>query len=149
MKRILLSQHERNNGTDYLIVDGELLMDDNSIVEYGRLIAQTDEWKEEYRDEFLEIRKKENKIILKSYYTDKDIVGRVIYYLYIIEGVDDFNIIMDYLKEDSKVIDRTFDREKILGIVEEINNNKKLKKKVIGIVLLIIGLSLLTYLIKK
>ncbi|SDH82885.1 hypothetical protein [Myroides phaeus] len=149
MKRILLSQHKENNGTDYLIVDGELLIDGNSIVEYGRLIAQTDEWQEEYRDEFLEIRKKENKIILKSYYTDKDIVGRVIYYLYIIEGVDDFNIIMDYLKEDSKVIDRTFDREKILGIVEEINNNKKLKKKVIGIVLLIIGLSLLTYLIKK
>src|SRR5690554_7793248 len=86
MKRLLSSQNERNIGTDYLIVDGEKLTDEDSMVKFGRLISKTDDWAEVYKDGYLEIRKDGNQLLLKSFYNEKDIVGRSIYYLYLIRS---------------------------------------------------------------
>ena len=64
MKRVLVSQNEKNNGKDYLIVDGKLLTDDKNVIKYGRIISKTDEWEEIYRDDYLEIRKNENQLLI-------------------------------------------------------------------------------------
>lgn len=57
MERILVSQNERNNGTDYLIINGEISNDKDKVVFYGKKFSKTDDWVEVYKDVFLEIRK--------------------------------------------------------------------------------------------
>ena len=143
MKRILVSQNENNNGTSYLIVDGKLLTDRNSVAKYGRIISKTDHWEEVYRDkdDYMEIRKNENHLLLKSFYNDKDIVGRAIYYLYLVEDVfDNIDTILNYLEKDSQLINRTFDRVRTQEIIDKIRNDKKIKSKIkIVITILLLG----------
>ncbi|WHT39530.1 hypothetical protein QNH98_02180 [Myroides sp. mNGS23_01] len=128
MKRVLISQNERNNGTDYLIVDGSLIQDEDKVVHYGRIFSKTDKWKEVFNDDFLEIRQQDKQLLIKSFYNDKDVVGRVIYYMYLIDDTDDIETILNYLEKDSQVINRTFDRERVHEIIERINANDRLKK---------------------
>lgn len=149
MKRVLISQNEKNNGTDYLIVDGKVISDKDAIVDYGRKISKTDIWEVMYNDEFLEVRKDKNQLLVKSHYLDKDVVGRQIYYLYLVDDSDNLETILNYLEEDSKLINRSIDKIKTLEIIDRLKNNNKAKKKIIIYLLLILGISLITYLTKK
>lgn len=149
MQRILISQSEKNNGTDYLIVNGKMLSDDDSVVKYGRIISETDNWKEIYKDYFLEIRKNGDQLLLKSFYNDKDIVGRHIYYLYLAEESDSLQVILDYLKKDSQLINKTFDRKRTLDIINKIENSKKIKRTILKCLAIAFGLSFLVYLLTK
>ena len=149
MKRILVSQNERNNGTDYLIVDGEMLTDDDSMVKYGRLISKTDDWAEVYKDDYIEIRKDENQLLLKSFYNEKDIVGRSIYYLFLIEGSDSLQVILNYLQKDSQLINKTFDRDRTQKLINKIGNSEKVKNTITKYVAIALGLSFLIYIFTK
>lgn len=150
MKRVLISQNEKNNGTDYLIVDGRKLTDEDSIVKYGRIISKTDNWIEIHKDDYLEIRKNENQLLIKSFYNDKDIVGRAIYYLYLIEDeLDNFDNILNFLEQDSLSIDRTFDKERTQDIISKIKNDEKIKKKIVKYITIAIGALVLVYLLTK
>jgi len=150
MKRVLISQNEKNNGTDYLIVDGKQLTDENSVVKYGRIISKTDDWGEIHKDDYLEIRKNENQLLIKSFYNDKDAVGRAIYYLYLIEDeLDNIDNVLKYLEQDSQLIDRTFDKERTQDIVAKIKNNEELKNKIAKYVIIAVGALALIYAITK
>lgn len=150
MKRVLVSQNEYNSGTDYLIVDGKLLTDENSILKYSNIISQTDHWEEVYRDDYMEIRKNENQLLLKSFYKDKDIVGRAIYYLYLVEDeFDNIDNILNYLESDSQLIERILDREHTQRIVDKIKNDKKIKKKIIKLIVIALGVLVLIGLLTK
>lgn len=150
MKRVLISQNEKNNGTDYLIVDGKQLTDENSVVKYGRIISKTDDWVEIHKDDYLEIRKSENQLLIKSFYNDKDAVGRAIYYLYLIEDeLDNIDNVLKYLEQDSQLIDRTFDKERTQDIVAKIKNNEELKNKIAKYVIIAVGALALIYAITK
>lgn len=149
MKRLLSSQNERNIGMDYLIVDGEMLTDEDSIVKYGHLISNTDDWAEVYKDDYLEIRKNGSQLLLKSFYNETDIVGRSIYYLYLIEESDNLQVILNYLEKDSQLISRTFDRDRTQDLINKIENNEKAKKTIRTYIAIAIGLSLLIYIFTK
>lgn len=149
MKRVLTSQNERNNGTDYLIVDGNLMQEEYKILEYGKLFSNANKWIETYKDDFIEIRKDKNQLLIKSFYNDKDVVGRVIYYMYLIDDTDDIETILNYLEKDSQVINRTFDRERVLEIIERINTNDRLKKSIIKYISITLGVLALVYLLTK
>lgn len=149
MKRILISQNAQNDGTDYLIVDGEILADADSMVKYGRMISQTDDWSEVYQDDYLVIRKDRNQLLLKSFYNEKDIVGRFIYYFYLIEESDNFQIILNHLQKDSRLINRTFDRDRTEDLINKIENSEKVKKIITKYVAIALGLSFLIYIFTK
>lgn len=149
MKRVLISQNENNNGTEYLIVNGKIETNENSILEYSRIISKTDDWKVVHSEDFLEIRKNENQILIKSFYNDKDIVGRSIYYLYLIDENDNYDVILDFLEQDSKLIKRTIDRERTENLLEKIKNDAKIKKKINQYLLIGLGLAFLVYLLTK
>lgn len=150
MKRVLVSQNEENKETDYLIVNGKLLTDENSVVKYGRIISKTDDWEEIYRDDYLEIRKNKNQLLLKSFYNDKDIVGRSIYYLYMVDDkFDNIDSILGYLEQDSQLINRTYDRERTHNIVEKIKNNNEIKRKLIKYAAITVAAVLLGYLLTR
>lgn len=149
MKRILVSQNENNSGAGYLIVNGELLDNEDKIVYYGRVFSSTDEWKKLYKDDFLEIRQQENQLLIKSFYNDKDVAGRIIYYMYLIEETDNIETILNYLEKDSQLINRTFDKETVQKIIEQIKSNKGLKKNLIKYIAVAVGALALIYLITR
>lgn len=151
MKRVLISQNEKNNGTDYIIVNGIRLTDEDSVVKYGREISKTDDWDEIYKDDdYLEIRKSENQLLIKSFYNEKDIAGRTIYYIYLIEDkFENIDNILNFLEQDSQLIDRNIDREHTQGIIYKIKNDEKIKKKIVKYVVIAIGAMALVYLLTK
>lgn len=149
MKRILVSQNENNSGAGYLIVNGELLDNEDKIVYYGRVFSSTDEWKKLYKDDFLEIKQQENQLLIKSFYNDKDVAGRIIYYMYLIEETDNIETILNHLEKDSQLINRTFDKEQVQNIIEQINNKEGLKKNLIKYIAVAVGALALIYLLTR
>src|SRR5690554_2435791 len=112
MRRILISQNENNNNTDYVIETGKLISDKGLIsdlhFEVTNSYLKADML---YQNDNLSIKRLNNKIIIQSHYVDKDVIGRQIFYMFYIENLrhTDIEIIINYLKEDSKVISRTID----------------------------------------
>lgn len=149
MKRVLISQNENNNGTEYIIVNGKIEINYDRIVEYGRILSKTDDWEEIHNEDFLEIRKNEKQLLIKSFYKDKDIVGRSIYYLYLIDENDNYDLILDYLEQDSKLINRTVDRFRTTELINKLKNSAKIKKKINTYLLIALGLAVLIYLLTK
>lgn len=150
MKRVLISQNEKNNGTDYLIVNGNILTDEDSIIKYGRELSETDNWAEIFKDDYLEIRKNKNKLLLKSFYSDKDVVGRAIYYLYLIEDeFDNFDSILEHLERDSQLIVRTVDKQRTQEIIQKIKKDRNLKKKISKFILMVLGTLAIVYFLTR
>ena len=149
MERILMSQHEDNNGTDYVVLNGKLLQDKDDIREYARKIIDTEDFKVKYSDEYITISQKENKILFSSNYENKDNVGRKIYYMYLIDNGDDLETILEYLERDSMALNRQFDREKTLEIIKRIQGNNKLKSNLQKLIIIIVAVVLAGYLISK
>jgi hypothetical protein len=149
MKRVLISQNENNNGTEYIIVNGKIEINYDRIVEYGRILSKTDDWEEIHNEDFLEIRKNEKQLLIKSFYKDKDIVGRSIYYLYLIDENDNYDLILDYLEQDSKLINRTVDRFRTTELINKLKNSAKIKNKINTYLLIALGLAVLIYLLTK
>jgi hypothetical protein len=79
MKRILISQNEKNNGTDYVVVNGKLVKDEDIRLKHYREVRKSDNWKVNYKDDFLELKSENGQILIKSNYLDKDNVNRSIY----------------------------------------------------------------------
>lgn len=135
MKRILISQNETNDNTDYLIENGKILKDKDALVHYGRLLAQTNDWKCVYKDDFMEIRSNENQLILKSYCVEPDNFGSTIYYMYLIyensdSPIKNTDLLLDTLEEDIAAIDRTIDRERTQRLVEHVRSKEEIKKRI-------------------
>ncbi|WGU67567.1 hypothetical protein QIU18_05425 [Capnocytophaga canimorsus] len=149
MKRILVSQNENNNGTDYIVIDGKLENSDEVIRQVSKKIFSTDNWRRIHKDDFLEMKKNGNELLLKSYYKDKDIAGRSIYYLYMVENNDDIDSVLHFLEKDSEVINRNIDKERTLQIVEHIKSDNKLRNIIIYTLLVIIALSSVVVLLTK
>ncbi|MFV8226578.1 hypothetical protein [Christiangramia aquimixticola] len=145
MKRILISQSEKNDGTDYVVVDGKLIKDQDLRLQYHKELRRSIEWNLNYKDDFLELKSFKNQILLKSQYLSKDDVNRNIYYTYLIENNENFETVIRYLEKDSLSINRTIDREKTLEIINKFKSEKKLKSnfKLILIALTAIGISTL------
>lgn len=149
MKRILVSQNENNNGTDYIVIDGKLENSEEVIRQVSKKIFSTDNWRRIHKDDFLEVKKNGNELLLKSYYEDKDIAGRSIYYLYVIENDDDdIDAVLGFLEKDSEVINRTLDKERTLQTIKSIKSDKKLKSKITYFILAVIALSAIILLTK-
>lgn len=149
MERILMSQHEDNNGTDYVVLNGKLLQDRDDIREYARKIIDTEDFKVKYSDEYITISQKENKILFSSNYENKDNVGRKIYYMYLIDNGDDLETILEYLERDSMALNRQFDREKTLEIIKRIQGNNELKSNLQKWIIITVAVVLAGYLISK
>lgn len=152
MKRLLLSQNENNNGENYLVLNGEVLPKSPDNLQYIQLFSETKQYKEIFRDDFLTIKEKKNAILFSSHYSDKDNIGRQIFYMYLLEKKDDLEKILELLISDSKKINRTIDYEMTLKIVNKIKENNILKRnlnKYISIALLIILSTSIAYLISK
>lgn len=150
MERILMSQHEENNGTDYVVLNGVLLEDKDEIFEYAQKIIQdTDDFKVMYSDEYLTISQKDNKILFSSNYENKDEAGRKIYYMYLLDKQDNLERVLDYLEKDSMALNRQFDREKTMEIIQKIKSNDTLKKNLTKWILMGIAALGVVYLISK
>lgn len=149
MERVLVSQNERNNGTDYLIVNGEISNDRNNVVYYGRKFSKTDDWNEVYKDDFLEIRQQQNQLLIKSFYNERDTINSIIYYMYLIEETDNIETILSFLEKDSQLINRTFDKERVQKVIEKIKNNESLKKNLIKYIGIAVGALALIYLLTR
>lgn len=144
-----MSQHENNNGTDYVVLNGKLLQDKDDIREYARKIIDTEDFKVKYSDEYITISQKENKILFSSNYENKDNVGRKIYYMYLIDNGVDLETILKYLERDSMALNRQFDREKTLEIIKRIQGNNKLKSNLQKLIIIIVAVVLAGYLLSK
>lgn len=149
MERILMSQNEDNNGTDYVVLNGKLLQDRDDIREYARKIIDTEDFKVRYSDEYITISQKDNKILFSSNYENKDNVGRKIYYMYLIDNGVDLETILEYLERDSMALNRQFDREKTLEIIDRIRNNDTLRINLVKWILLSIVSAGALYLFSK
>ena len=149
MERILMSQHEDNDGTDYVVLNGKLLQDRDDIREYARKIIDTEDFKVKYSDEYITISQKENKILFSSNYENKDNVGRKIYYMYLIDNGDDLETILEDLERDSMALNRQFDREKTLEIIKRIQGNNELKSNLQKWIIITVAVVLAGYLISK
>ena len=69
-------------------------------------------------------------------------------YVYIVDYPVTINNILDYLKKDSKLINKDFDQENIELIISKINKNKNLKK-IISLILIAISILGVIIYIKK
>lgn len=138
MKRILYSQNESTIKDDYFVIDGktELNNTSNSSLQAFQIIRSTEDWKIEYKDADLEIRKKDNFLSIKSNYKNKDELDRYLFYIYYVE-TNDYKQMIDFLKDDSLKINKevAFETEKL---IDKINKNTNLKKIMIGIIVAII-----------
>ena len=148
MKRVLKVQNENNEGKNYFIIDGKLLLDSDDNHKYIRFISETENYKIIYKDDIVLIKQKGNLILLTSYYNNEDNIGRKMSYVYIVDYPVTINNILDYLKKDSKLINKDFDQENIELIISKINKNKKLKKIIFLILIAISILGVIIY-IKK
>lgn len=149
MERVLVSQNERNNGTDYLIVNGKITNDEDKVVYYGRKFSKTDDWDKVYKDEFIEIKKQQNQLLIKSFYNERDNINSIIYYMYLIEENDNIETILNHLEKDSQLINRTFDKEQVQNIIEQINSKEGLKKNLINYIAVAVGALALIYLLTR
>ena len=70
MNRLLISQNETNNGENYVVVDGELITDQDLCLQYYRKIKETDNWNQDFKDDFFELKSNNKDILLKSHYID-------------------------------------------------------------------------------
>lgn len=139
MKRVLKVQNENNEGKNYFIIDGKLLLDSDDNHKYIRFISETENYKIIYKDDIVLIKQKGNLILLTSYYNNEDNIGRKMSYVYIVDYPVTINNILDYLKKDSKLINKDFDQENIEFIISKINKNKNLKK-IISLILIAISI---------
>lgn len=139
MKRVLKVQNENNEGKNYFIIDGKLLLDSDDNHKYIRFISETENYKIIYKDDIVLIKQKGNLILLTSYYNNEDNIGRKMSYVYIVDYPVTINNILDYLKKDSKLINKDFDQENIELIISKINKNKNLKK-IISLILIAISI---------
>lgn len=149
MKRILISQNEKNDGIDYVVANGELIKDEDLCLQYYRQLRESDTWKQNYKDDFLELKSSTSQILLKSHYLDKDDVNRNIYYTYLIENKEDFNSILDSLEKDSEIIKRKIDREKTREVVTRIKTNKKLKLNINKILMALAAIGIAYFIINS
>lgn len=149
MERILMSQHEENNGTDYVVLNGVLLEDASEIAKYAQKVIKTDDFKVMYPDGYLTISQKDNKILFSSNYENKDDAGRKIYYMYLLDKQDSLERVLDYLEKDSMALNRQFDREKTMEIIQKIKKNHTLKKNLTKWMLIGIAVLGVVYLISK
>jgi hypothetical protein len=148
MKRVLKVQNENNEGKNYFIIDGKLLLDSDDNHKYIRFISETENYKIIYKDDIVLIKQKGNLILLTSYYNNEDNIGRKMSYVYIVDYPVTINNILDYLKKDSKLINKDFDQENIELIISKINKNKNLKK-IISLILIAISILGVIIYIKK
>ncbi len=148
MKRVLKVQNENNEGKNYFIIDGKLLLDSDDNHKYIRFISETENYKIIYKDDIVLIKQKGNLILLTSYYNNEDNIGRKMSYVYIVDYPVTINNILDYLKKDSKLINKDFDQENIELIISKINKNKNLKK-IISLILITISILGVIIYIKK
>ena len=148
MKRVLKVQNENNEGKNYFIIDGKLLLDSDDNHKYIRFISETENYKIIYKDDIVLIKQKGNLILLTSYYNNEDNIGRKMSYVYIVDYPVTINNILDYLKKDSKLINKDFDQENIELIISKINKNKNLKK-IISLILIAISILWVIIYIKK
>ena len=139
MKRVLKVQNENNEGKNYFIIDGKLLLDSDDNHKYIRFISETENYKIIYKDDIVLIKQKGNLILLTSYYNNEDNIGRKMSYVYIVDYPVTINNILDYLKKDSRLINKDFDQENIELIISKINKNKNLKK-IISLILIAISI---------
>ncbi|MBS1570795.1 MAG: hypothetical protein JST62_00155 [Bacteroidetes bacterium] len=143
MERILMTQNEYNNGTDYIVVDGKLIENKDSIMQYNKEFSDILKWKKLASDNDIEIRKNRNRILFKSFYNENDVVGRSIYYMYLIDKDSDYNTLIDFLENDSKVINRTIDRMAVDRMIETLKKNQNLKRLLnLSILLIVIGIAM-------
>lgn len=138
MKRILYSQNESTTKDDYFVIDGntELNNTSNSSLQAFQIIRSTEDWKIQYKDADLEIRKKGNFLSIKSHYKNKDELDRYLFYIYYVEA-NDYRQMINLLKEDSLKINKelAFETEKL---IDKLNKNAGLKKILIGIIAAIV-----------
>lgn len=145
MKRILFSQNESAIKDDHFVIDGVVELNNGSIISQRAFqqVNDVQNWKLDYKDSNLEIRKKGRFLSIKSYYKNKDEEDRYIYYIYNVE-TSNYRKMIDYLKEDSLKINKevAFETEKL---IQEIKKSKSL----IGIFLGVIMTILISYVLWK
>lgn len=161
MKRILITQNENNDNTDYLIENGKLIIDNNIKSDLHYEVTNSYINAEMiYENNSLRIKRLDDKIIIQSYYLDTDVIGRNIFYIFYIENSTRINSddIINFLKEDSRELSRNINPDDEKQIIDDhlynfeinIKKNKKLIDKKLGTILLIItGLLLSAFLIYK
>lgn len=161
MNRILISQNENNDNTDYVVENGEIVLDDSVISELHYEVTNSYlEAKMIYHKDNLRIKALDDKIIIQSYYTDKDVIGRRIFYMFYIGGLNSFSSvdIIKYLKKDSNVLSRSINpedeeqilKEDIYTLKTQLGKNKyKIDKSLKTTLLVFLGLLLLGLLINK
>lgn len=149
MERILISQNENNDGTDYVVVNGELIGDEDLGLKYYRELRKSDNWKKVFKDEFLELKSNNNQILLKSHFLDKDNVNRNIYYTYFLRNNDSYDILLNQLENDSNVINRKVDRDRTLKIIKGFKSNKSLGLNITRILISIAAIGIAYYLINS
>jgi hypothetical protein len=137
MKRILYSQSENPIRNDYFVIDGNLETNNvsNLSMEAFQIVNSSENWKVLYMDEELKIKKRGNFLSMKSHYKNQDEAGRFLFYIYYIES-NDIGKMLDYLKEDSKKINKDIAFETV-KLIEKINKTN-IKKIITGVFLTII-----------
>lgn len=163
MKRILISQNETNNNTDYVLENGKIIKNEGIISELHHEVNNSYlNAVMIYEKGDLRVKKIENKIIIQSYYNDSDVVGRRIFYMFYI---DDFKKlspedIIEFLKQDSQVLSRSINEydetnlkenlTKVLNGIDDLITKILLNKRTLKVALLVIfGLITLNYMYNK
>lgn len=150
MKRILISQNESNDGSNYIVVDGELLSKNPENLKYFEMISNTKNYKEIFKDEFITISEKNSTILFSSHYLDLDNKGRQIFYMYLLDKTDNLEKILELLISDSKKINRNIDYKMTLQIVKKIEKSSIIKRKLktyisIAVLTLIVSIAVIYF----
>lgn len=127
MERILISQIEDNDRTQYVVVDGLLLEDKSDYREYTDIVINAGDYKTIYKDSSISIKQRKQELIIYSHYLEKDSVGRSIMYIYYIDkNTNDFNNIIQSLLEDSKVINRNINKYHLQQVIEKLISKRRI-----------------------
>ena len=134
MKRILFSQNESAIKDDHFVIDGVVELNNGSLISQKAFqqVNDVQNWKIDYKNSNLEIRKKGRFLSIKSHYKNKDEEDRYIYYIYNME-TSNYKTLINYLKEDSIKINKevAFETEKL---IQEIKRSKSLTGLFLGII---------------
>lgn len=127
MLRILISQNENNDNTDYVVVDGQKIED--AVLKSTFHSEVTESYirgKMLFEEENLRIKRFNNKYIIQSHYLDSDIIGRNIYYMFYFENNEKLDVekLILYLKKDSDVLSRTIDKKDEKLILDNVGKNQ-------------------------
>lgn len=149
MHRILVSQTANNDGQGLYVVDGVLVKDADQKLAAHRKTMEANNWRNVYHSEEFQMRRNGNALIMQAYFTNKDHVGRRIFFMYFLDDLNSTDELIQILKKDANQLERQIDADTISMVISSIQKDKKLMKIITAFLAAIVFGLACYYIIKK